>query len=249
MTLSRRQKITALLLAIYWPALFIFAHISVPRVVREADVSDKSLHFIAFLILVFLLWFTVSDGRKVNWRIAAPWCVLLTMGVYGILDEWLQSYVAGRSCDAWDFFADMTSTLTGLIMFSVLSFWPAGLLVTAIVIFGIANISQVDLSDLMPAANTVFHLGAYALFTAFWIQCLHLFLPTISLRATRTGWLAAAFAAPVGLVLTVKLSSLVLGSEFSVPDMIISFGSIAVTVATVYLSASYHKRERKNPGS
>ena len=236
------------MLIIYWPVLFIFAHIPVPKVVREADVSDKSLHFLGYLILVFLLWFTVSDGKKVNWRRPAPWRVLLIMAVYGIVDEWLQSYVPGRSCDAWDLFADMTSTLTGLIIFSVLSFWPAGLLVTAMVIIGIANVSQADLSDLMPAANTVFHLGAYALFTAFWIQCLHLFLPTINLRATRARWLAAALAAPAGLALTVELFSFFLGNEFLVSDMIISFGAIAVTVAAVYLSASYLTTKRKDAG-
>ena len=118
MTLSHQQKITAVLLIFYWIVLFVFAHIRIPQIVREVDVSDKSLHFLGYLILVFLLWFTISAGRRVNWRRAAPWCVLLVMAVYGILDEWLQTYVAGRSCDAWDLLADLTSTITGLIMFS-----------------------------------------------------------------------------------------------------------------------------------
>ncbi|MHC4116761.1 MAG: VanZ family protein [Planctomycetota bacterium] len=249
MTLSRQQKITAVLLIIYWPVLFILAHIPIPEVVREADVSDKSLHFLAYLVLVFLLWFTVSDGKKVNWRRPTPWLVLLIMAVYGIVDEWLQSYVPGRSCDAWDLLADMTSTLTGLVIFSVLSFWPAGLLITGIVIFGIANISRTDLSEVMPAVNTAFHLAAYALFAAFWIRCLSLFLPTISLRASRAKWVAAASVLPAGLVLTVELSSFFLGREFLLSDMIVSFGAIAAVVAAIYLSASYRRTRSNSSGS
>ncbi len=68
MTLSHQQKITAVLLVFYWIVLFVFAHIPIPKVVREADVSDKSLHFLVYLILVFLLWFTVSDGKKMRAR-------------------------------------------------------------------------------------------------------------------------------------------------------------------------------------
>ena len=212
--------------------------------VREADVSDKSLHFLAYLILVFLLWFTVSDGKKVNWRKAAPWWVLCIMVAYGILDEWLQSYAAGRSCDAWDFFADMTSTLTGLILFSVLSFWPAGLVVTATVIFGVANISRADLTDVLPAASAAFHLFAYAILATFWIQCLRLFMPRNHLRRNRAKWLAAAIAAPMALILTVKLFSVILGKEFAVQDMIISIGAIVTVVVTIHRADLFHKVDK-----
>ena len=217
-------------MAIYWPALFIFAHIPVPRVVQETDISDKSLHFLAYLILVFLLWFTVSDGKKMNWRRASPWWVFLIMVAYGIVDEWLQSYAVGRTCDAWDFLADLTSTFTGLVLFSVLSFWPAGLAVTAIMIFGVANISRADLTDMLPAASAAFHLFAYAILTTFWIQCLRPFMPRNHLRQNPVKWLIAALTAPLALVLTVKLFSVISGRDFAVQDMIISIGAIVVTI-------------------
>src|SRR4030043_1886519 len=104
MTFSHQQKIAAFVLALYWPALFVLTHIPIPHVIQEADVSAKSLHFLAYLILTFLIWSAVYGGRKVKWRRAAPWLVLFVIVVYGILDEWLQIYVAGRSCDVRDFF-------------------------------------------------------------------------------------------------------------------------------------------------
>ena len=222
-------------MTIYWPALFIFAHIPVPKVVQESDISDKSLHFLAYLILVFLLWFSVSDGKKVNWRKASPWWVFLIMVAYGIVDEWLQSYAVGRTCDSWDFLADLTGTFTGLVLFSVLSFWPAGLVVTAIMIFGLADISRADLTNILPAASAAFHLFAYAILTTFWVQCLRLLTPRNHLRQNPVKWLTAALAAPLALVLIVKLFSVILAKDFAAWDMIISIGAIVAVVVTIHL--------------
>jgi len=142
MTLTQPQKIAALVLAIYWPALFILAHIPIPEVIQQADVSDKSLHFLAYLILAFLLRFAVSGEQKMNWRKAAPWLVLFAIIVYAILDEWLQSYVAGRSSDMRDFFADMAGAFSALILCTFLGFWPAALLIATTVIFSITNVER-----------------------------------------------------------------------------------------------------------
>lgn len=242
-TLSSRQKITAVLLAIYWPVLFVFAHIPIPQVVHEADVSDKSLHFLAYLILVFLLWFTVSDGKKANWRTASPWRVFLIMVAYGIIDEWLQSYVAGRSCDAWDFVADLASITTGLALFSIVSFWPAGLVVTAIVVVGVSNVLRTGLTDTMPVASAAFHFLSYAILTAFWVQCLRLFMPRKRLGSNRIKWLAAALAAPMGLALTMKLFCAIFGKDFAAPETIISIGAIAAVVVTIHLADLFRKVE------
>ncbi|MHC4424502.1 MAG: VanZ family protein [Planctomycetota bacterium] len=231
MALSRQQKITTILLVFYWPTLFVLAHIRIPQVVRDAGVSDKSLHFFAYLILTFLLWFAVSGDRRVNWRRAASWWVLFIIIVYGIFDEWSQGHVAGRSCDVRDFFADLAGALTGLILFSVFTFWPAGLLVAATVIFGVTNIAQANLADLLPVANAAFHLFAYAIFTMLWVECMHLFLP---MKAPKVKWLILALAVPTGFLLAVKLFSVILGKNLALPDTLVSVGAIAAVVATQY---------------
>jgi len=243
MALSVQRKIAAIVLALYWPALFVLAHIPIPRVVREANVSDKSLHFLGYLVLVYLLWFAVRGDEKVNWRRAGPWWILGLMAMYGILDEWSQNYVAGRTCDLQDFLADAVGTMAGLILFSVFAFWPAGLLVTAIVIFGVTNVTQADLSRLMPVTSAAFHLFAYAVFTALWIQYIRRF-PSI-LRAPRGGakWLMAAAAGPMALLLIVKLFSVIVGRAFSVRDVLVSAGGIGMIVAVVYLAALFRRAE------
>ena len=146
MVLSHRQKLFIILLLVYWPVIFILAHIPIPPLVRDVGVSDKSIHFTAYLLLVFLFWSAISPDSKVNWRRAAPWLVLVVMVCYGVMDELLQSVVVGRSCDIRDFFADLAGVLTGLSIFAFFSFWPAFLVVTGITILVLVNLTRVNLA-------------------------------------------------------------------------------------------------------
>jgi len=241
MALSRRQKLTIISLLLYWPTIFILAHIRVPQSVREAHVSDKSLHFLTYLGLVFLLWFAIRPDRTVNWRKAAVWWVLLVIVWYGVADELLQDLVVGRSCDVMDFFANLIGALAGLILFTFLTFWPALLVVTGIVIFVSANLTQANLADLLPVANVMlmFHLFAYGFFTMLWIRNMHLF---ISLKAPKPKWLITALALPAGFLLAVQLFSVISSKDFEVWDVIISAVGIATVVGITYLTALFRRR-------
>lgn len=244
MALSRQRKITIVLLALYWPTLFVFAHIPIPQAVREADVSDKTLHFLAYLVLVYLLWFAVRGDQKVSWRGIGPWCVLAALAVYGVLDEWSQSFVAGRSCDIRDLFADMTGTLAGLILFSVFTFWPAGFCVVAIVIFGLTDVTSANLGDLMPVTSGMFHLFAYATLTILWVQHVRHSRLGVRLHKTRTGRLLVILGGPLALLLLVKSFSMVFDTAFGVRDMLISAGGIGVVIAGAYVAPLLGRQEK-----
>jgi VanZ family protein len=239
MTLSRRQKLTIISLLFYWPTIFILAHIPVPQLVRKAHVSDKSLHFLAYLVLAFLLWFAICPDRKVNWRKAAMWWVLLVIAGYGAVDELLQDFVPGRSCDVMDFFANLTGVFAGLILFTFLTFWPALLVVTGIVIFLLTNLCRNNPADLLPVTSVMFYLFAYGFFTLLWIRYMNLFL---LLKAQRPKWLLGALVLPMTFLLIVKLSSVILGRPFSIQNVIISAAAIAVVVITIFLAALFHRR-------
>jgi hypothetical protein len=242
MALSRRPKLTIISLLLYWPGVFILAHIPIPQLVYKAQVSDKSLHFLAYLVLVFLLWFAISPNKKVNWRKAAVWWVLFVVVWYGVVDEWLQSYV-GRTCDIMDFFADLAGTLAGLILFSFFTFWPVLLVVMGTTIFTLTNFTRANLADLVPITNAMFHLFAYGFFTMLWLQYIHLFLP---MKAPKPKWMIAALALPIGFLLTVKLFSVIFGKDFVVQDVIISIAGIITVVATIYLIALFRRGLTQN---
>lgn len=244
MAVSRRQKLIIISLLLYWPVIFVLAHVPVPELVREAGVSDKSLHFIAYLILVFLLWFAVGPDRKVNWRKATAWWVLLVTVWYGVIDELLQGVVAGRNCDVMDFFANLAGVLTGLILFTFFIFWPAFLVVTGIAIFALTNLTRANLADLLPVTNAAFHLFAYGFFAVLWIQNMHLFPP---IKAPKLKWLILASALPIGFLLAVKLFSIISGRGFRLHGVIIAAVGIAAVVITIYLLDLFRCRRTQGP--
>ncbi|MFA5238687.1 MAG: VanZ family protein [Phycisphaerae bacterium] len=229
-------------LLVYWPGVFIIAHVPIPRLVYKAQVSDKSLHFLVYLILTFLLWFTISPNKKVNWRKAAAWWVLFVVVWYGVVDEVLQSYV-GRSCDAKDFLADLAGTLTGLILFSFFNFWPVFLIVTGINIFALTNLARANLAELVPITNAMFHLFAYGFFTILWLHCIHLYL---SMKAPKLEWIVTAMLPPVCFLLIVKSFSLILGKDLDMKDMIVAVAGITGVVAAIYLNALLRGVFQKN---
>jgi len=235
MALSLRQKLTIISLLIYWPGIFILAHMPIPQLVYKARVSDKVLHCLVYLILVFLLWFAINPDRKVNWRKAAVWWILLVVVWYGAVDEWLQAYV-GRNPAVMDFLANLAGTLTGLILFSFFAFWSALLVVTAITIFLLTNLARANIAVLLPITNAAFHLFAYAFFTMLWIRHVNHFL---TLKVTSPKWLIVALALPIGFLSVVKLFSVISGRYFGVQDVIISAAAITAVVATVFLLALF----------
>jgi hypothetical protein len=238
MSLLQRQKITLVSLILYWPTLFVLSHIPVPQFVREAGVSDKCLHFLAYLILVFLFWFAVKPTRKVNWRRLTAWWILLVVAGYGAADELIQRYV-GRTCDIEDFAANLVGIIAGLLLFSFFTFWPAALLVAGATIFGLTNIARANLAELMPALNAMFHLFSYAIFSMLWLQVIHL---NLTLKPPKLKWLFVSLALPLALLLTTKVFSVIIGRTFGPIDVILAVSGIATVVAVTYLTALFRQR-------
>jgi hypothetical protein len=237
MAKSWRHRITIILLILYWLTLIILAHIPMPQYVRKAGVSDKSLHIFAYLILTFLLWFTIRPDEKVSWRKSTVWLVFIVVTGYGAVDEVVQSLV-GRTCDAMDIAANITGILTGLLLFSFLTFWPAALCVTGIVIFGITNLLRANLAELLPVTNTVFHFFAYAFFSALWLYNMYLYT---NRKSTVIKWFVMALAVPAGLLIIVKIFSAIMGRHFTAPDTIASLGAIITVVAATCLWNLHNK--------
>ncbi len=230
MKLTRRQKITIVILVPYWVAFFIAVHMPIPELVYRARVSDKCLHFLAYLNLIFLLWFSISPDRKVNWRKRMAWLIFFVVAAYGGLDELLQPYI-GRTKDMGDFLANVAGGAAGLFVFTFLGFWQSLLIVSAITIFGLTNLAKANLSELVPTLNAVFHIIAYAGFTLVWARLINLYvlIRAIGIR------LAMTVAAPIALLIFVKISSLLLGRQFAITDLLFAVLGIAGAVVAAYL--------------
>lgn len=243
MASSRRKKLVIIPILLYWPAIFTLTHIPIPKMIGQFPISDKNLHCLAYLILVFLLWFAISPFEKVSWRRPAVWWILLVVVWYGVIDEWLQGYV-GRNPSVTDFFADMAGAFIGLILLSIFPFWPVCLVLTGASIFVLSNLMNAGIADQLPVLNTAFHLFAYGLFSLLWTQYMHYLLP---IRAPQPGWLIGAMALPILLLLGMESFSAVAGSGFRACNIITSLTAIAVVIAAFYLTALFRRRFTQKP--
>jgi len=242
MTLIRRQKAVIAALVLYWPTLFVLAHIPVPQVVRAAHMSDKSLHLLAYMILTFLLWSAVRPLEKVRWRNAAVWWIVAVVLVYGVCDECLQNFVASRTMDPMDYLADVAGTMTALAVLAVTSFWPASVLIVGATIYTLAVVTRSNLTALLPVTMTLFHLTTHAVFTLLWMGCLRQWLNP----KRNTGlWLIASISLPLLLVLVTRVSTAISGKVLETSDTISAIAGILAAVLIVSAGGALTRRGQR----
>ncbi len=231
MAMTQRRKWMILALALYWPALFVLAHIPIPRVVREANMSDKGLHFLVYAILTFLLWSAVGGDSKVNWRRLGSWLVLAAVILYSLCDEGLQHFVSGRSADARDLVADLAGAAVALGVLSVFPFWPAGAIITAMTVYMLPVLARRNLMNLLPIMTTLFYVGGYATFTLLWMRCLR--WPK-GVRKAGGAWLVATVSGPLALLAVTRISAKAAGRPFDRWDMAAAAMGIFVGVLVAW---------------
>jgi hypothetical protein len=239
MKLLRRHKSVLLALGIYWPFLFWLTHIPVPALARQSGMSDKSMHVLAYFALAFLVWFAISPYEKVRWGKAKVWLVIVAVVLYGVADELMQGRV-GRSADVMDFMADLFGVLLAMGVLSVFGFWSALLIVSAVFIFVLSDVSRLMTLSQYAVYATAFHFTAYTAITLIWIQWLERFSRFVCGKA---GWLMASLAAPAGLLLAVKAAAPIWDRPFNVFDFAIAGFGIC---AAILVSWAVFKFSRKD---
>jgi len=163
----KRQKLVLILLLLYWPGLFVLTHMPMPPTTR--GVSDKSLHFMAFLVLTFLMWSVFSGGQKVKWNRRAAWLTLIIATVYAGLDEYLQVYF-GRNANIYDFFANFAGVAAAMVIMTFFKFWLAAFSVGSILLFVLVVFSRVSFERILGVPNPMVYLAGYALLTLIWLR-------------------------------------------------------------------------------
>ncbi len=85
-----------------------------PRL-RLPNNSDKAAHFLGYAGLAFLT--AAVALRRSRWSRGAALGLLAGLMAYGLIDEFLQIPIPGRSADVWDWVADSLGAATGIGMF------------------------------------------------------------------------------------------------------------------------------------
>ncbi len=78
---------------------------------------DKLVHAAVYALLA---WLAARAFATLPWKAHAgliPWAAALFAALYGLSDEAHQSFVPGRSADAWDLVADTVGALGGALLY------------------------------------------------------------------------------------------------------------------------------------
>ena len=120
MTLTRRILWT--MTAAYWVVLFVLTH-TPPRHMPPGPASDKLMHFLAYLVLSFLLGTTLYLALP-GQRRRLPLLVLVLGAAYGALDELTQPF-SGRMAEWGDWWADMAGVAAvAAVLFVLVRLFP-----------------------------------------------------------------------------------------------------------------------------
>jgi len=77
---------------------------------------DKFCHFIVYALLTVAALYAAWPYRQKFHPAVFYSCLLLFAGLYGISDEYHQSFIAFRTPSAWDLVADCTGALTVVLL-------------------------------------------------------------------------------------------------------------------------------------
>lgn len=104
--------------------IFYLSHIPGDLLPSIFPNADKLVHGLLYAMLgALMLWALVSSKGMLSSTLCG-WGIALST-LYGILDEWHQWYVPGRSVEAADVIADAVGALVGVLLYFVVRWYRA----------------------------------------------------------------------------------------------------------------------------
>jgi len=94
--------------------VMIFFVSALPSAPLPQQVSDKTGHLAAYLVLAVLTVRAAGGGLPCRVTVTVALTAIAVASGYGFFDEWHQSFVSGRSSDAADWVADTTGAFLGV---------------------------------------------------------------------------------------------------------------------------------------
>lgn len=226
MKTTREQKFFITILIFYWLGIFAATHIPIPDWTGKMGVSDKTMHFVAYMMLALLLWFGTSFEKKADWKKLRPWLLSAVVLLYGLVDELLQHFM-NRSVDPRDFAADALGLAAAMAIVTVMTSWHAVMiLVTACPLFlpGIVR-SQLIIQGSILEIGVYF--AGFACITLAWIEHLS---SVVGLNFRRLKYLPVFFAPPAGTVIILIIYTKLTDKPFGTTALLSTFISIILTL-------------------
>ncbi len=227
MKTTREQNFFKFILIFYWPGIFIATHIPVlPNWTGKMGVSDKTMHFAAYMAVALLLWLGTSFEKKADWRKLRPWLLSAIVLLYGVADELSQHFMK-RSTDIRDFAANVLGLAIAMAIVTVLlPHHAVMILITACPLLLPAIVkSQLITGGSIPEAAA--YIAGFAGVTAAWMKYLS---SVVGLNLRRNKLFPVFFAPSAGTVIIIKLYASLTDKPFGTTALLSAFVSIILTL-------------------
>ncbi|MDQ6984091.1 MAG: VanZ family protein [Ghiorsea sp.] len=108
------MKLNIILLMGYCGFIFMLSHQpSLPAPMLFLH-QDKLIHATAYAVMALLAWRVFINMNQPRYMIALV--SILFCSLYGVSDEFHQSFIDGRDADVWDWFADTVGAIIMVYM-------------------------------------------------------------------------------------------------------------------------------------
>ncbi|HBG28765.1 MAG: hypothetical protein A2Y10_07115 [Planctomycetes bacterium GWF2_41_51] len=233
MKLTLEKKVFTAILLLYWVCLFVITHIPVPMWVRQMGVSDKTMHFAAYLALGLLFWQASSFGLKANWRKARPWIISAILAIYGIMDELAQNFIAGRSMDTLDLVSDALGAVAAMLIVTFTSGYNTAMVLLSISPVFLPAIVKSKLIKQGSIVEDIFYLAGFAVITILWSMYL-LHIRKLNIRKLKDFFLF--FLCPFASIVIVKIYAAATDKPLGNQEIRLALTSILLTLIIMQFS-------------
>ena len=110
------RRLSVVLAIVWMSVLFLLSATPDLTLPISGPGFDKIYHAGAYGLLAVLFLAALPPDAKVGYRWSQVGLAILLAGLYGLADEWHQSFVPTRTPDIWDFAADVTGATAGTLI-------------------------------------------------------------------------------------------------------------------------------------
>ena len=231
MKATREQRFFTFVLIFYWLSIFAATHISIPVWTREMGVSDKTMHFVAYMTLALLLWFSTSFEKKADWKKLRPWLLSAVVLLYGLVDELLQHFTK-RSVDPRDFAANAIGLAVAMAMVTALPGRHTVMVLTIICPLFLPGLVRAQLIMQGSILEAGAYLAGFACVTIAWIEYLS---SVVGLNFRQLKYLPVFFAPPAGTVIILRFYAEITSKPFGATAILSAFAAIILTLFVGHL--------------
>lgn len=227
MNISRERKFFTAVLIFYWVGIFFATHIPIPEWTRKMGMSDKIMHFAAYLVLMLLLWLSTSFEKKADWKKIRPWLFMGIVAVYAIFDELSQYFIGGRSTDLYDLLSNLFGAITAMVMVTIMAGHHTAMIPFVVCPIFLPGLIRSKLIVQGSAAEIIIYAISFVIITIAWGQY---FSSVYKLNPKQLKHTLIFFAGPAATAAIIKTYAVFTDKPMGKTAILIALAAIILTL-------------------